>query len=141
MKLNEFTVEELEEGQEFKISKKLQREDIERFCELTNDHHPLHTDLAYALEHGFKDVIAHGALITSYSSALVGMQAPGKNALVLSQSFAYSKPAYPGDDLSIVGTIHSIDKRFNTLVLKVAVRNQEGLKLANGEWKVMIRKQ
>lgn len=35
-------------------------EDIARFCELTHDHHPLHTDAAYARSRGFPGVIAHG---------------------------------------------------------------------------------
>ncbi|GAA5236274.1 monoamine oxidase [Verticiella sediminum] len=35
-------------------------EDIARFCELTRDHHPLHTDAQYARTRGFPGVIAHG---------------------------------------------------------------------------------
>jgi acyl dehydratase len=35
-------------------------EDIARFCELTRDHQPLHTDAAYAQSRGFAGVIAHG---------------------------------------------------------------------------------
>jgi acyl dehydratase len=35
-------------------------EDTARFCDLTVDHHPLHTDEAYARSRGFPGVIAHG---------------------------------------------------------------------------------
>lgn len=35
-------------------------EDIARFGDLTHDHHPLHTDAAYAQSRGFPGVIAHG---------------------------------------------------------------------------------
>ncbi|WP_353474725.1 MaoC/PaaZ C-terminal domain-containing protein [Salipiger sp. H15] len=34
--------------------------DIADFCRLTRDHHPLHTDEAYAKEAGFPGIIAHG---------------------------------------------------------------------------------
>ena len=34
--------------------------DIARFCDLTRDHHPLHTDADYAGSRGFGSVIAHG---------------------------------------------------------------------------------
>jgi len=34
--------------------------DIARFCDLTRDHHPLHTDADYAGSRGFGGVIAHG---------------------------------------------------------------------------------
>ena len=33
---------------------------IARFCDLTRDHHPLHTDADYAGSRGFGGVIAHG---------------------------------------------------------------------------------
>jgi acyl dehydratase len=35
-------------------------EDIGHFCQLTRDHHPLHTDAGYAQSRGFPGVIAHG---------------------------------------------------------------------------------
>ena len=35
-------------------------DDIRRFSDLTHDHHPLHTDEAYARSRGFPGVIAHG---------------------------------------------------------------------------------
>jgi acyl dehydratase len=34
--------------------------DVASFCDLTRDHHPLHTDAAYAASRGFGGVIAHG---------------------------------------------------------------------------------
>ena len=34
--------------------------DIAGFCQLTRDHHPLHTDREAAQKAGFSDVIAHG---------------------------------------------------------------------------------
>ncbi|MGO4852322.1 MaoC family dehydratase [Phaeovulum sp. W22_SRMD_FR3] len=35
-------------------------QDIADFCRLTRDHHPLHTDEAYARTAGFSGIIAHG---------------------------------------------------------------------------------
>ncbi len=34
--------------------------DIAAFCDLTRDHHPLHTDAEYARAQGFPGIIAHG---------------------------------------------------------------------------------
>lgn len=139
LKLNEYTFEELKEGDSFELTKRITLEDIKSFCALTGDYHPLHSDQTYALQHGFKDVIAHGALVTSYSSTLIGMKLPGKNALVLSQTFNYSKPTYPGDELTIIGTIKSLDKRFKTILVSVVIQNQEKIKIANGKWQVLLR--
>lgn len=44
--------------------------DIGAFCDLTGDHHPLHTDAAYARSQGFPGIIAHGLLCLSVMEGL-----------------------------------------------------------------------
>lgn len=44
--------------------------DIRAFCDLTGDHHPLHTDAAYARSQGFADIIVHGLLCLSLMEGL-----------------------------------------------------------------------
>lgn len=134
-----YVFEELEVGFEVEREVDILRETISSFAEMTQDFHPLHTDVAYAKKHGFKDIIAHGLLISSYSSAIIGMQLPGENALVLSQSFKYGKPVYSGDTLNYRAVIKQIDDRFNTIEIKIFVKNQEGQKVGNGIYQVKIR--
>jgi len=51
-------------------SRTISAHDIQNFCALTGDHHPLHTDAAYARSQGFPDVIAHGLFCLSVMEGL-----------------------------------------------------------------------
>jgi len=121
------------------ISKQLLLSDIEAFCTLTGDNHPLHTSVEYATEHGFDNVIAHGLLISSFSSTLIGMKLPGKNTIITSQSFKYRNTAYPGDLLEIKGEITAKEPRFNTVEVKVKIHNQNKKLVSSGLYKIKIR--
>ncbi|ANB33422.1 MaoC family dehydratase N-terminal domain-containing protein [Rhodovulum sulfidophilum] len=53
--------EDIEIGARFTTASHVITEaDIADFCRLTRDHHPLHTDAAYARQAGFDGIIAHG---------------------------------------------------------------------------------
>lgn len=121
------------------INKVLSVEDIVTFSKLTGDYHPLHSSKEYATAHGFKDVIAHGLLISSFSSTLIGMKLPGENTIITSQSFKYRNPAYPGDSLEFSGEITQKDARFRTIEVKVKVRNQDQKLVSSGFYKIKIR--
>lgn len=123
-KPNYFDFNQLQVGlsREFKVC--LTKENIESFCQLTGDFHPLHADKNYAISCGFRDVIAHGALITALSSRLIGMKLPGRSAIILSQSSEYKKPVFPGDELSFVGEILKIRKALSIILIGINIINQ-----------------
>jgi len=53
--------EDIEVGRIYETAEHVITEaDIAAFCDLTRDHHPLHTDAAYARAAGFPGIIAHG---------------------------------------------------------------------------------
>ena len=138
--LAELTLSDIRVGLSEEISKNVLQEDIDSFAALTGDKHPLHTDKDYAKASGYKDVIAHGLLLSSYTSRLIGMKLPGRNALVVSEEFEYKKPSFPGDELKILGTVSEVDERFSLLTIKVSVLNQNNEKVAKGYYKVMMRR-
>lgn len=139
MSIAAYRIEDLVVGMEESITVAIDLEAIETFVELTRDNHPLHTDRSYALKNNYNDVIAHGLLIASYSSTLIGTKLPGENALVLSQSFKYSNAVYPGDELKYIGKITEIDARFGIVTVKIIVRNQDQEKVASGNYSIKIR--
>ena len=67
--LAELTLSDIRVGLSEEISKNVLQEDIDSFAALTGDRHPLHTDKDYAKASGYKDVIAHGLLLSSYTSS------------------------------------------------------------------------
>lgn len=139
MMINKYTIEELEEGMSFTITREITESVISDFAQLTGDHHPLHTNKEYAIANGFENIMAHGQLITSFSSTLIGMKLPGENAIIMSQSFKYKRPAYAGTLLNIKGVVTSVDLRFSFIIVKIIVTNGEE-NIAEGKYTVQIRK-
>ena len=78
-----YNIGELKIGHEVNEKRLLTKEDIQKFANLTYDFHPLHTDLKYSQANGFKNIIAHGLLLSSFSSKIIGMKLPGENAMVI----------------------------------------------------------
>ena len=140
MKVANLSFSDLFVGLSRKITKEIALSDIDFFSNLISDFHPLHTNKKYAQESGYADIIAHGLLISSYSSALIGMQLPGRKALIISSQFEYKQPCYAEDCLSIVGTVTELDDRFSRMIAKVEIKNQKDKLVALGHYGVIIRK-
>ena len=135
-----YTIDNLEEGLEVKIERLLTKEDIQNFANLTQDFHPLHTSPVYAKSNGFEDIIAHGLLLSSLSSSIIGMELPGENAIIISQSFLYKKPVYPGTKLLIKGILNKIDTRFSLLEINIKITSIDNIQVfATGKYSVKIR--
>lgn len=136
-----YVIEELEEGMEVEFQRLITLKDIQTFAELTGDFHPLHTSETYAKSHGFSNIIAHGLLLSSLSSTIIGMKLPGENAIVLSQMFKYKKPVYPETQLLIKGVLEKIDERFALLEIKIKITSIDNKELfAIGKYSVKVRK-
>ena len=135
-----YTIDNLEEGLEAKIERLLTKEDIQNFANLTQDFHPLHTSAVYAKSNGFEDIIAHGLLLASFSSYIIGMELPGENAIIIAQSFVYKKPVYPGTQLLIKGVLNKIDTRFSLLEIKIKITSIDNIQVfATGKYSVKVR--
>jgi len=77
---------------------------------------------------------------SSFSSALIGMQLPGENAIVISQSFKYRKPAYPNNTFQIKGVVNKIHKKYSRIEVGVKIKSIEsGQLIATGSYVVKIR--
>ena len=120
--ISTYTFDQLSVGMSESINQMVSEEMILDFCKTTNDYHPLHSNKQYALENGFDNIIAHGLLISSLSSSLIGMKLPGENSLVASQNFHFRKPVYPGDELEITGEIIEKDERFQAVQIKIKIK-------------------
>lgn len=137
--ISTYTFNEIELGMEFSMTRTISEEQIQGFSSLTGDYHPLHSDENYAVKHSFNGVIAHGMLISSFSSALVGMHLPGKNMILISQAFDYLKPVYPGDSIVTTGTVRRKMDSLKMVFLDINVTCGEAL-VAKGEIKLKMRK-
>ena len=128
--MNEYTFEELAVGQEESFTAVITEEMMVRFRDISGDVNPLHTDEAFAKGKGFPGRVAYGMLVASLYSRLAGVHLPGRNCLLQSVQSDFMKPVFIGDELTVTGKIIEKDESVRRLVIKAAIRNQEGKKVS-----------
>jgi len=82
-------------------------DDIARFCDLTRDHHPLHTDAAYAQSRGFAGVIAHGLYGVALMEGLKTEMGLYQNSSIASLGWdqvRFLQPVVAGDAVRVTFT-------------------------------------
>ncbi|MFZ5893968.1 MAG: SDR family oxidoreductase [Myxococcota bacterium] len=108
-------------------------EAIDAFADLSGDFNPRHMEARPP----FAQRIVHGAHLAAFFSRLVGMMLPGRRCIYLSQSTQFSRPAFPGDELTIQGKVISKDVEHRRLEIATTVRKGSVL-LASGKAQVMV---
>jgi 3-hydroxybutyryl-CoA dehydratase len=123
-------IEDLEIGMTRHLRKEVTDRDIALFAEISTDHNPVHLDDAYARDTIFEGRIAHGMLTAGLISAVIGEQLPGHGTVYLGQSLKFMAPVRPGDVVTAVVTVLSIDhaRRRVTLETRCAVGDTVVLK-------------
>jgi 3-oxoacyl-[acyl-carrier protein] reductase len=134
---------ELSIGDSFSFEREITADMIAAFAELSGDYNPVHMDEGFCVEHGLGSRIAHGMLVLSLVSTLIGMYLPGNGAVWLSQKFDFISPARIGDVLTVLGTVTGKESRnmlgMGILDIKVVVRNRNNAVVVRGTVKVSIK--
>lgn len=115
-------------------------EAIAQFCDLTQDHHPLHTDAAYAKTRGFPGVIAHGlfglALMEGLKTAM-GLYETSSIASLGWDGVRFVRPVVAGDEVHV--SFRFVDKRLSSKGGRGVVT--EALQLVNQRGECVIEAQ
>ena len=119
-----FKIEDLTQGKEFSFEKKISSSDVEMIARLTGDNSPIHMEDSFAQKRGFKSRLVHGGLLVGCISQLVGVYFPGENSIIQTLDIKFSHPAYIGDDLKIDSIIDQVSESMRTIILKLAITNQ-----------------
>lgn len=127
------TIDEIELGKKAALQRKITKEDIHRFAQATGDFNPLHLDEDYAKNTVFKGRIAHGMLVASLFSNIIGTRFPGPGTVYVSQTLVFKKPVKINDTITAEVEVHRIDKDKERVVLYTSCRNQEGDIVLDGE--------
>jgi len=85
----------------FEKSYSISDEIVKKFAEVSGDKNPLHLDEQYARNTIFKGRIAHGILIASFISSIIGNDFPGAGTIYVSQNLNFKKPIKIGDEITI----------------------------------------
>ena len=113
------------------------------FAGLTGDDHPLHYDDEYAKKTRFGKRLAHGLLLTSLTAAGASTLSPLIEESIVAfveQTTRFRAPAFIGDTLYPEHEVVGLERRRSAglLTLRVAVKNQRGETVLEGEHKYLI---
>ncbi len=133
-----YTIDEIFVGQTASFDAAVSEKTVASFSKITGDYSPLHTDTEFARKTQFRQKIAHGLLVYSYASTIVGMYLPGENATILNHSARYLKPVKINDKLTIKGTVASKEPLLGKIVLNISITNQRGETVTDGTITVMV---
>jgi len=137
MKAKELKFEDIKKGDSAFFEVVINDHDVEKFAELSGDFNPLHTDEEYAKNTGFGGKIVHGMFLGALVSRFVGMELPGKKALLVKEMLEFKKPARVGDLLNVRGTIVHKSEALRLLELLIEIRTEKEL-LVSGSVNVRV---
>lgn len=135
-KIRKFEFNDVAVGDEVWFEKKIGREEMKKFENLTGNTTPLHTDLEYAKKKGFQGIVVYGLLAASYFSTLFGMFLPGEKCLCLSHNIIYKNPLIENETIKVYGKVtHKIDG-LEILIMETKIFNEKDVLIIDGEAKV-----
>ncbi|MEM9168638.1 MAG: bifunctional enoyl-CoA hydratase/phosphate acetyltransferase [Pseudomonadota bacterium] len=125
------TYDELEIGDEARLSRRLSETDIALFGAVSGDLNPAHFDAAFAKRTQLHDVAAHGMWSGALISALLGTKLPGPGTIYVAQALDFVRPVRIGDEIVVSACVREKlnDRR---VVLDCECRNQHDAVVAKG---------
>lgn len=98
-------------GQSVETLRFVTSEDVEAFARVSRDYNPLHLDETYVATTPFRSRVAHGALVASFISGLIGMELPGPGSVAVSLNLKFRKPVYVNSTVVTRVEIIGLDRR------------------------------
>jgi len=137
--VKEMSFEDILIGQKENFSTKITESMVDEFSEFSGDFNPLHVNNEFAASSIFEKRIAHGMLLASFFSQLIGMKLPGKNSLYFSQTLNFRSPCYINDEIQIQGEV--TEKNYSTKIITIStsIFNSSKICLVDGIAKVIVR--
>ena len=119
-------------GDSFETMEKITNSMINDFAKLSGDKNPIHLNDDYAKKTPFGKRVAHGMLIGSLISKVLGMDYPGNGTIYLSQELKFISPVYIDDVIKIIVEVIQIKSKKNILKLKTNCTNEKGDLVVDG---------
>ena len=130
--------EDIRIGDRIEIQRRVTQDLIQKFAEFSADFNPVHVEPDFALKAGFDGQTAHGMLIASFTSEIMGMHFPGSDGICLSHEIFFKAPVYCEDQLTIAAKVTHKSESTRIIKLKFAVSNQHQKIVANGNFQARV---
>ncbi len=135
--MNGKTIKEIKLGDIASFQKTISESDVYLFAGITGDLNPAHVNDVIASKTMFKGRIAHGMLVSSFISTVLGMHLPGPGTIYLGQTLKFLAPVKFGDTITAKAEVTEIITEKNRIVLKTTCTNQDGKIVVDGTATVM----
>lgn len=115
-------------GQSASLTKRISERDVYLFAEISGDVNSIHVNKVAAEKSIFKKQVAHGLLVGSLISAVLGTKLPGEGAILLEEKMKFLQPVFIGDIVTaqvMVDEIINETKGVIRLASTVANQNKE----------------
>lgn len=132
-------LEEMQIGQSAEAVRTVTEADLELFAKVSGDYNPVHMDEEFARATPFRGRIAHGALVASFISGVLGNQLPGPGAIFLGLNMRFFHPVRIGAEVTTRVTVKSVDLKARRAVMD-CVCTVNGDVTMQAEAEVMVRK-
>ena len=96
---------ELKVGMKGSYTKRITQEDVDSFIKICNDVNPIHVNEEFAKNAKLPGKIAHGILVSSLISTVVGTKCPGPGSVWLDQSLKFLLPVKINDTITATSEI------------------------------------
>jgi len=128
-------------GTQATLSRTISEDDILLFALVSGDHNPIHLDAEYAEKSLFGKRIAHGFLIGSLISAVLGNDMPGPGSIYLGQTLKFLAPIHIGDTVTVTVKVVALREDKRIITLHTDCTNQHGTLVLSGEATVKYTKE
>ncbi len=125
-------------GQVFHYRLRIDEALVEQFAAMSGDRNPIHVDRAAARSYGFDRPVAHGAILLSAVSRMIGLDIPGHGAVWMSQSVEWLSPTFVGDEIELSVTVSQVSAGTGMLGLDVVAKRADGAVVMTGHGKVKM---
>lgn len=130
--------EDIQIGDSARLTRRISEQDILDFARISGDTNPVHSSEEFASKTRFKKRIAHGFLVASLISTVLGTIFPGPGTIYLSQELRFRAPVYIDDELEVVVEVIEKKDEKRILVLRTDISNSSGVKVIEGKAVVLV---
>jgi len=110
---------------------------VRTFAKISGDDNPLHVNDDFASKTRFGKRIAHGILITSFISKVIGRDFPGDGTIYVSQEVKFKRPVFINDKVTVRIKILEKNDAKKRMILSTDVYNEDEKKVIAGSAEVM----
>ncbi|MCA8881975.1 MAG: MaoC family dehydratase [Rhodobacteraceae bacterium] len=110
-------IEDLEIGMSASLTKKVDEATVRAFADVSEDMNPIHLDPEVGRASQFGQRIAHGMLVSSLFSAILGNRLPGNGTVYLGQTLKFLAPVPVGSEVTATVAVSEVHRERRRVML------------------------